>query len=44
MKKLLLTGVALGVALAFTGAANAQVKLGVAGPLTGMSLAAVLMS
>jgi len=39
MKKLLLTGVALGVALAFAGAANAQVKLGVAGPLTGPNAA-----
>jgi branched-chain amino acid transport system substrate-binding protein len=39
MKKLLLTGVALGAALAFAGVANAQVKLGVAGPLTGPNAA-----
>lgn len=39
MKKLLLTGVALGAALVFAGAASAQVKLGVAGPLTGPNAA-----
>src|SRR5271167_2341848 len=36
MKRLFLTGVALGVAAIFaSGAAQAQVKLGVAGPITG---------
>jgi branched-chain amino acid transport system substrate-binding protein len=35
MKKTLLTGIALGLGLAFAGAAQAQVKLGVAGPITG---------
>jgi branched-chain amino acid transport system substrate-binding protein len=35
MKKMLLTGIALGLGLAFSGAANAQLKLGVAGPITG---------
>ncbi|GLS23705.1 branched chain amino acid ABC transporter substrate-binding protein [Labrys miyagiensis] len=35
MKKLLLTSVALAAALAFAGAAQAQIKLGVAGPITG---------
>ena len=35
MRKMLLTGVALGLGLAFSGAANAQIKLGVGGPITG---------
>jgi branched-chain amino acid transport system substrate-binding protein len=35
MKKLLLGGIALGAVLAFSGVANAQIKLGVAGPITG---------
>ena len=35
MKKMLLTGIALGFGLAFTGAAQAQIKNGVAGPITG---------
>jgi branched-chain amino acid transport system substrate-binding protein len=35
MKKTLLTGIALGLGLALAGAAQAQVKLGVAGPITG---------
>jgi branched-chain amino acid transport system substrate-binding protein len=35
MKKTLLTGIALGLGLAFAGVAQAQVKLGVAGPITG---------
>jgi branched-chain amino acid transport system substrate-binding protein len=35
MKKMLLTGIALGLGLAFSGAASAQIKLGVAGPITG---------
>jgi branched-chain amino acid transport system substrate-binding protein len=35
MKKMLLTGIALGFGLAFTGAAQAQIKIGVAGPITG---------
>jgi branched-chain amino acid transport system substrate-binding protein len=39
MKKLLLSGIALGAALAFSGAANAQIKLGVAGPITGPNAA-----
>jgi branched-chain amino acid transport system substrate-binding protein len=39
MKKLLLTGVALGLGLAFSGAANAQIKVGVAGPITGPNAA-----
>ena len=39
MKKMLLTGVALGLGLAFSGAANAQIKLGVAGPITGPNAA-----
>lgn len=39
MKKLLLTGIALGAAMALSGAANAQIKLGVAGPLTGPNAA-----
>jgi branched-chain amino acid transport system substrate-binding protein len=39
MKKMLLTGIALGLGLAFSGAANAQIKLGVAGPITGPNAA-----
>jgi hypothetical protein len=39
MKKLLLTGVALGLGLALSGAANAQIKIGVAGPITGPNAA-----
>ena len=39
MKKTLLAGVALGLALAFGSAANAQIKLGVAGPITGPNAA-----
>ena len=39
MKKLLLTGIALGAVLAFSGMANAQIKLGVAGPITGPNAA-----
>lgn len=39
MKKLLLTGVALGLSLAFSSAAIAQIKLGVAGPMTGSNAA-----
>ncbi|CAA9363902.1 MAG: High-affinity leucine-specific transport system, periplasmic binding protein LivK [uncultured Microvirga sp.] len=39
MKKLLLTGVALGLGLALSGAANAQIKIGVAGPVTGPNAA-----
>jgi branched-chain amino acid transport system substrate-binding protein len=35
MKKVLLTGVALGLGLAFSSVANAQIKIGVAGPITG---------
>lgn len=35
MKKMLLTGIALGLGLAFSGVANAQIKLGVGGPITG---------
>ncbi len=38
MKKLLLSGIALGM-LAFSGAAQAQIKLGVAGPITGPNAA-----
>jgi branched-chain amino acid transport system substrate-binding protein len=38
MKKLLLSGIALGM-FAFAGAAQAQVKLGVAGPITGPNAA-----
>ncbi|AWM89141.1 branched chain amino acid ABC transporter substrate-binding protein [Microvirga sp. 17 mud 1-3] len=36
---MLLTGVALGLGLAFSGAANAQIKIGVAGPITGPNAA-----
>src|SRR5215212_8493838 len=39
MKKMLLTSVALGLGLAFTSAANAQIKIGVAGPITGPNAA-----
>ncbi len=39
MKKLPLTGVALGPGLAFSGAANAQYQIGVAGPITGPNAA-----
>jgi branched-chain amino acid transport system substrate-binding protein len=39
MKKTLVTGLALGLGLALTGAANAQVKIGVAGPITGANAA-----
>ncbi len=39
MKKLITLGLALGVGLAFAGAATAQVRLGVGGPLTGGSAA-----
>jgi branched-chain amino acid transport system substrate-binding protein len=39
MKKMLLTGVALGLGLAFATAASAQIKLGVAGPITGPNAA-----
>ena len=39
MKKLLLSSIALGTVLAFSGAANAQIKLGVAGPITGPNAA-----
>jgi branched-chain amino acid transport system substrate-binding protein len=39
MKKTLVTGLALGLGLALTGAANAQVKIGVAGPITGPNAA-----
>ncbi len=39
MKKALLTGIALGLGLAFSGAANAQIKIGVAGPITGPNAA-----
>src|SRR5579863_10343889 len=35
MKKYWLTGLVLAAGLAFAGAANAQIKLGVAGPITG---------
>jgi branched-chain amino acid transport system substrate-binding protein len=35
MRKMLLTGVALGLGLAFATAASAQIKIGVAGPITG---------
>jgi branched-chain amino acid transport system substrate-binding protein len=39
MKKVLLTGIALGLGLAFAGAANAQIKIGVGGPITGPNAA-----
>ena len=39
MKKILLTSIALGSVLAFAGVAQAQIKVGVAGPLTGPNAA-----
>jgi branched-chain amino acid transport system substrate-binding protein len=39
MKRLLMTGVALGLGLAFAGTAQAQIKIGVAGPITGPNAA-----
>ncbi len=39
MNKLIWSGVALAASLAFTGAASAQIKVGVAGPLTGPNAA-----
>jgi branched-chain amino acid transport system substrate-binding protein len=39
MTKTLLTGLALGLGLALSGAAQAQIKLGVAGPITGPNAA-----
>src|SRR5215203_4314788 len=39
MKKMLLTSVALGLGLALSSAANAQIKIGVAGPITGPNAA-----
>jgi len=39
MKRMLLSAVALGFGLAFAGAANAQIKVGVAGPITGPNAA-----
>ncbi len=39
MKKLLLSSIALGAVIAFSGVANAQIKLGVAGPITGANAA-----
>jgi branched-chain amino acid transport system substrate-binding protein len=39
MRKLASTGLAVGVSLALTGAASAQLKVGVAGPLTGPNAA-----
>ena len=39
MKKLTTLGLALGAALAFAGTAQAQIKMGVAGPLTGPNAA-----
>jgi branched-chain amino acid transport system substrate-binding protein len=39
MRKMLLTGVALGLGLAFATTASAQIKLGVAGPITGPNAA-----
>ena len=39
MKKLLLGGIALGAVLAMSGVANAQIKLGVGGPITGPNAA-----
>ena len=39
MKKYLLASAALGAILAFSGAANAQIKMGVAGPITGANAA-----
>lgn len=39
MKKFLMGGIALGAMIAFAGAANAQIRLGVAGPITGPNAA-----
>ncbi|WP_460451814.1 branched-chain amino acid ABC transporter substrate-binding protein [Alsobacter sp. SYSU BS001988] len=39
MKKLLLTGIALSAVMAFSGVASAQIKMGVAGPITGPNAA-----
>ena len=39
MKKLLLTGIALGAVMALSGVAQAQIKFGVAGPITGPNAA-----
>jgi branched-chain amino acid transport system substrate-binding protein len=39
MKKLLLSSIALGAVLAFAGVANAQIKVGVGGPITGPNAA-----
>ena len=39
MKKILLSGIALGTVLAFSSVAQAQIKLGVAGPITGPNAA-----
>ena len=39
MKKLLLGGIALGAVMALSGVANAQIKIGVGGPLTGANAA-----
>ena len=39
MKRMLLTGVALGLGLAFATAASAQIRIGVAGPITGPNAA-----
>jgi len=39
MKRMLLSAVALGFGLAFAGAASAQIKVGVAGPITGPNAA-----
>jgi branched-chain amino acid transport system substrate-binding protein len=39
MKKFLMTGIAFGAVLAMAGVANAQIKMGVAGPLTGPNAA-----
>jgi branched-chain amino acid transport system substrate-binding protein len=39
MKKIMLGGIALGAMMAFAGAAQAQIKLGVAGPITGPNAA-----
>src|SRR5262245_54314562 len=39
MKKLWLTSVVLAAGLALSGAANAQIKLGIAGPITGPNAA-----
>jgi branched-chain amino acid transport system substrate-binding protein len=39
MKKIMLSGIALGTVLAFSSVAQAQIKLGVAGPITGPNAA-----